>query len=251
MKTRTPTIGVTACRRELEPHQFHIVGEKYLTAITDGAGGFPLPIPALADSISIDDILSRIDGLLVTGSPSNVEPHHYDGAESEPGTMHDPHRDAVTLSLIPRAIEIGIPVLAVCRGFQETNVAYGGSLHQKVQDVPGYDDHREDKDASLDVRYGPAHHVQFEDGGLLHQITGEKKVLVNSLHSQGIEALGNGLTVEAVADDGLVEAFTIDSAKSFALAVQWHPEWQVVENPVSLAIFRALGQASISNAKDG
>lgn len=249
MRNGKPTIGVTACRREIDPHPFHIVGEKYLTAIVDGAGGFPLPIPALADLLDIDEVLERIDGLLVTGSPSNVEPHHYGGDPGDEDTHHDPHRDAMTLPLIPRAVEAGIPMLAICRGFQEANVAYGGSLHREVHAEEGYDDHREDKEESLEVQYGPAHDVTFAPGGFLTRITGVSHATVNSLHSQGIESLGAGLSVEAEAHDGLIEAFSVDGARRFALAVQWHPEWRVTENPVSLAIFRAFGVAGAGYAK--
>ena len=145
--------------------------------------------------------------------------------------------------MIPAAIRAGMPLFAVCRGFQEVNVAFGGSLHQHVHEVPGYGLHREKNDAELDVQYAPAHGVEFTKGGLLHRITGETEARVNSVHSQAVNRLGDGLRVEAHADDGLVEAFTVEDAPGFTLAVQWHPEWKVTENPVSLKIFRAYGDA--------
>ncbi|MDH3439960.1 MAG: gamma-glutamyl-gamma-aminobutyrate hydrolase family protein [Gammaproteobacteria bacterium] len=238
-----PLIGVPADRRIVEPHPFHMAGEKYVAAVRDGAGGLPFIIPALGDSIDADTILSRIDGLMLTGSPSNVEPHHYDGVPSRPGTMHDPHRDETTLRLTDRAMEIGMPVFAICRGYQELNVVLGGSLHQHVEEQPGYHDHRENPDDPLDVQYGPSHKLHLIEGGMLRKLAGTDTVMVNSLHSQGIERLADGVTVEAVADDGLIEGFVVDGAKGFTLAVQWHPEWKVTENEFSLEIFKTFGDA--------
>jgi putative glutamine amidotransferase len=211
---RKPLIGIPADRRILGPHPFHCVGEKYIRAVADAADAVPVLIPALGDELDFDAVLASIDGILLTGSPSNVEPHRYAGTESDAGTMHDPHRDATTLPLIPRVVESGMPLFAVCRGFQEMNVAYGGTLSQKVQDLSGVD-----------------------------------RVMVNSLHSQGIDRLGADLEVEARAPDGLVEGFSVRSAPGFALAVQWHPEWQVMMNPFSRALFAAFGQAARAHAK--
>lgn len=238
-----PLIGIPADRRVLDPHPFHMVGEKYAVAVRDGADALPFLIPAFGDSLDADDILSRIDGLLLTGSPSNVEPHHYSGEPSRPGTMHDPHRDETTLRLIDRALETGVPLFAICRGYQELNVVLGGSLHQYVHEQPGYHLHREDPDDPLDVQYGPSHDVHLVAGGILHGLAGRDTVTVNSLHSQGIARLADSVMVEAVADDGLVEAFRVDGAKSFALAVQWHPEWKVMEDEFSMATFNSFGNA--------
>ena len=242
MSTR-PIIGVPACRRILDPHPFHIVGEKYLQAVIDGADALPLVIPVMAEHLDIEELLAQVDGVLLTGSPSNIEPHHYDGKPSEDGTLHDPHRDAATLPLTKRALEAGIPLLAVCRGFQEVTVALGGTLHQKVHEVPGYHMHKENPDDPLEVQYAPSHELNLVDGGELHKLAGATSVMVNSLHSQGIAKLPDGVTVEAIADDGLIEGFSVDSAPGFALAVQWHPEWQVTKNEFSMAIFKAFGNA--------
>jgi putative glutamine amidotransferase len=238
-----PLIGVPADRRLLEPHPFHVVGEKYLTAVRDGAGALPFVIPALGDSVDADLILSRVDGLMLTGSPSNVEPHHYNGEPGRPGTLHDPHRDETTLRLIERALATGVPLFAICRGFQEVNVALGGTLYQHVHEQPGYQVHNENPDDPLDIQYGPTHDVRLVEGGLLHALAGKDSVTVNSVHSQGADRLADGVTVEAVADDGLVEGFQVDGAKSFALAVQWHPEWKVTEDPFSMSIFKSFGDA--------
>jgi putative glutamine amidotransferase len=246
---RKPLIGIPADRRILGPHPFHCIGEKYIRAVADAADAVPVLIPALGDELDFDAVLASIDGILLTGSPSNVEPHRYAGTESDAGTMHDPHRDATTLPLIPRVVESGMPLFAVCRGFQEMNVAYGGTLSQKVQDLSGMLDHREDKQAPLEAQYAPAHDVELVPGGILHGLAGVDRVMVNSLHSQGIDRLGADLEVEARAPDGLVEGFSVRSAPGFALAVQWHPEWQVMMNPFSRALFAAFGQAARAHAK--
>jgi putative glutamine amidotransferase len=238
-----PVVGIPADRRQIDPHPFHVVGEKYATAVRDGADAIPFLIPALGNTIDAETVLQRVDGILLTGSPSNVEPHHYDGAASRPGTLHDPHRDETTLPLIKLALEKGVPVFAVCRGFQELNVVLGGTLHQYVHEVEGYHRHKENPDDPLDVQYGPSHEIHLVEGGLLRDLAGTDTVTVNSLHSQGIARLADGVTVEAVADDGLVEGFRVDGARNFALAVQWHPEWQVTQNRFSMAIFKAFGDA--------
>jgi putative glutamine amidotransferase len=239
-----PLIGIPADRRMLGLHPFHVVGEKYARALLDGAGALPLLIPSLAEELGMEELLERLDGVMFTGSPSNVEPHHYSGPPSDPGTLHDPARDATTLPLIRQAVAAGVPVLGICRGFQEMNVAFGGSLHQKVHEVTGKSNHREDYEQPLDVQYGPAHEVILQPGGLLRSLAGTDRVTVNSLHSQGIDRLGPGLSMEAHAPDGLVEAFRVTSATSFATAVQWHPEWKVLGNPFSRALFAAFGAAA-------
>jgi putative glutamine amidotransferase len=246
---RKPLIGIPADRRVLGPHPFHCVGEKYIRAVLDAADAVPVLIPSLGDEMDFDAVLAGVDGILLTGSPSNVEPQRYAGTASEAGTMHDPHRDATTLPMIPRVVGSGMPLFAVCRGFQEMNVAYGGTLWQKVQEQPGMRDHREDKHEPIEVQYAPAHEVELVPGGMLRGIAGADRVMVNSLHSQGVDRLGDGLEIEARAPDGLVEGFRVGAAPGFALAVQWHPEWQVMKNPFSRALFAAFGQAARAHAK--
>jgi putative glutamine amidotransferase len=225
------------------PHPFHMQGEKYLAAVAHGAGGDPVGLPCLGEGFDVLNLLPSLDGLLMTGSPSNVEPHHYLGPASREGTLHDEARDSSALALIPAAIGAGLPLLAICRGLQELNVAFGGTLHQEVHSVPGLLMHREDKGAPLEVQYGPSHEVRFAAGGMLERITGQTTARVNSLHAQGIDRPGTGLVVEARAEDGLIEAVTVADAPGFVLAVQWHPEWRVRENPVYLSIFQAFGDA--------
>lgn len=243
MSIDKPIIGIPACRKQITPHIFHAVGEKYISAVAIAAGGVPLLIPALGGGLATAKLLQTLDGLLFTGSPSNVEPHHYQGDSSKEGTLHDPHRDASTLPLMAAAIDAGLPVFAICRGCQEMNVVFGGSLHQKVQDLPGKMDHREDPHKPLELRYAPVHEVLLSEGGLLRKLLGAETIEVNSLHSQGVARLGEGLVVEATAPDGIIEALRVAGAASFALAVQWHPEWQVMKNPQSLKLFEAFGDA--------
>ena len=238
-----PLIGIPADRRMIGHHAFHCVGEKYIAAVVEGAGAIVMAIPALGDGVDLDFILDRLDGVLLTGSPSNVEPHRYRGTASAPGTLHDPHRDATTLPLIPRAVRAGLPVLAICRGCQEMNVAFGGTLHQKLHEVQGFDDHRDDESQPVEVQYGPAHEVRLSDGGWFRKWAGTDRLIVNSLHSQGVDVLGPGLVVEATAPDGVIEAFRAADAP-FAVATQWHPEWQFSKNEFSRALFAAFGAAA-------
>jgi len=243
MQGNQALVGVISDRRMVGAHAFHMVGEKYLQGVVDGAQAYPVMLPSLAEGFDVVDILARLDGLLLTGSPSNVEPHHYLGEPSRPGTWHDPERDITALALIPAAIRAGMPLFAVCRGFQEVNVAFGGKLHQYVHEVPGLNVHKENPDDPLDLQYAPVHAVKLAEGGLLQQITGQSSIKVNSLHSQGVATLGKELVAEAWAEDGLVEAFRVENSPGFTLAVQWHPEWKVTENPDSMKIFGAFGDA--------
>lgn len=227
----------------LGPHPTQTVGEKYIRAVIDGAGCLPLLIPSLLPAIDLRAMLAELDGLLLTGAYSNIEPHRYSEEPSWEGNLHDPVRDATTLELVPLAIDMKIPVLAVCRGLQEVNVALGGTLHQKVHETPGFMDHRENKDAALDVQYGPRHEIDLTPGGLLARIAGANVAMVNSLHGQGIRTLAPGCVVEARARDGLIEAIRLDAPEPFLLGVQWHPEWKVRENPFYLGIFQAFAAA--------
>ncbi len=209
----------------------------------------PVLIPSLGEALNVRELLADFDGILLTGSPSNVEPHHYSGPPSDPGTLHDAARDATTLPLIPHVIEGGMPLLAICRGFQEMNVAFGGTLWQKLHEVQGYQDHRENLESPLDEQYGPAHEIELTPGGALERLAGEPRLKVNSLHSQGVQTLGAGLIVEARAPDGVIEAFRVADAPSLALGVQWHPELKFKDNRFSRALFAAFGEAARERAR--
>ncbi len=241
---REPLIGIPCDRKIIGPHPFQAVGEKYVRAVVDAGVGTPLLIPSLAPPLILEALLAHLDGILLTGSVSNIEPHHYSDEPSADPSRHDPQRDATTLSLVEVAVRMRIPLLAVCRGFQEVNVAFGGTLLQKVHDTAGLHDHREDLGAPLDVQYGPAHALQLTPGGLLAGIAGTDEVRVNSLHGQGVRTLGRDLIVEATAPDGLIEAVRLESPDTWLLAVQWHPEWRVTQNPFYLGIFQHFAAAA-------
>ena len=236
-----PLVGIPTCVRKINERLIHGVNDKYLTAVIDGTGCLPILIPAVGSKVDICGLLDRLDGLLLTGSPSNVHPRHYGGEPSQPETLHDPERDATTLPLIREAVRRNLPILAICRGIQELNVALGGTLHQRVHEVPGRLNHRSPK-GSPHGPYGPAHSVALTPGGLLASLAGTEEVMVNSLHSQGIDRPGPQLFVEAVAPDGQIEAVSLPEAR-FVVGVQWHPEHKVLDNPFSSALFSAFARA--------
>lgn len=238
---RPPFVLIPCDNRLLGQQYFHVLGRKYADAVHDAAGCLPLLVPT-GSRADIEAYLQLADGILLTGSPANVHPSHFGEPVRDPALPLDPERDAVTLPLVHRAIDRGIPLLAVCRGLQEINVALGGSLHQALH-AAGFADHREDTSQPLDVQYGPAHEVETTAGGMLEGIAGTRRFTVNSLHGQGIARLAAGLAVEATSPDGVIEAVRLTKHPGFALAVQWHPEWKATDNPLSMKIFGAFGAA--------
>lgn len=245
MRIRTkPVVGIPCDRRVIGDHTWHLVQEKYIAAVHDGAGALPLLIPVTEAPLEIAAILGTVDGLLIPGSPSNVDPAHYGGPAPRTGAHDlDPHRDATALPLIRAAVEMHVPFLAICRGHQELNVAMGGTLLQHVAETPGRHDHYPGKARGVEAEYGPAHDITLTPGGMLTDIAGAQTIRVNSVHNQGIDRLGERLVVEAVAADGLVEAVHVEGAAPFALGVQWHPEWRFAADPVSRRLFAAFGAA--------
>lgn len=243
-----PVVGLPCCTRIVGDHQTHWVGEKYILAVSEAADALPLLLPALSRQVAPAAAVRRLDGLLLTGSRSNVEPHHYDGEPSAEGTAHDPARDALTLPLIRAAIAAEMPVLAICRGIQELNVALGGTLHQRIHEVPGRLDHRAPT-GDVAMRYAhAAHTVRFAPGGALEGLAGASELTVNSLHAQGIDRLADDLAVEATAPDGQIEAVR-HKAAPFVVGIQWHPEYRVMENAFGRALFAAFGAACRSFAR--
>ena len=239
-----PLIGVSACRKEVGRATVHSVGDKYVDAVLEAAGGLPLIVPALGSALPLDDVCARLDGLLLTGSPSNIDPSLYGGGSRPVGDPADAHRDATTLPLVRACIARGVPVLGLCRGIQEVNVAMGGTLHGRLHDVTGRQDHRSDKTLSYAERYGPSHVVRLRPGGMLARLLGDVAELrVNSLHGQGIDRLAPGLIAEAEAPDGTIEAVSMPGAEGFVLAVQWHPEWRAAEIESHRRLFVAFGDA--------
>ena len=232
----TILVGVPACARTLNGHLQHATPARYAAALVGGSGVVPVMIPPVGQAALA--ILDRLDGLLLPGSPSNVHPSHY-GADSLTPDMHDRERDGTTFPLIHAALRLDLPVLAICRGIQELNVALGGSLHQQVHDVAGRLDHRGGPGTKPE-QYRPKHEVALR--GRLAAIAGRDRIQVNSVHEQAVDRLAPGLVAEATAPDGTIEGVRVEGA-SFALAVQWHPEWDYAADPHSTALFRAFGDA--------
>jgi putative glutamine amidotransferase len=239
-----PIIAILCDTGQQGPHIYHQAGDKYIQALLDCADVTPLLIPALSDPADIANILSAAHGLLLPGGYSNIERQRYGLPAAPDGEHQDPTRDKTALGMIPSVLKSGLPFLAICRGFQELNVAVGGTLYPRLQEAAGRMDHREDTSQPIDIQYGPAHSVSVRAGGLLAEIVGTKNFMVNSVHGQGINRLAEGLTAEAWAEDQTIEAVSVDTAKGFALAVQWHPEWNARKNPQSKPIFRAFGDAA-------
>src|SRR5438477_2803653 len=238
-----PVVGIPCDYRMIGRHPFHAAGDKYVRAVRESTSAVTLLVPSLAEPIPPEEILASVDGLLFTGSPSNVAPRHYGGPTAREGVLQDANRDATTLPLLKAAIAAGTPILCLCRGFQELNVALGGTLHQHVQEIDGRLDHREDHEASLEEQYGPAHEVRVLDGGMLVKIVRETRFKVNSLHSQGIDRVAPPLRADAIAPDETVEAVSMPGANGFVLGIEWHPEWRWAENPISRQIFDAFATA--------
>jgi putative glutamine amidotransferase len=221
---------------------FLLLGDKYARAVKVGAHAQPVMFP-LADAAQVPELLALVDGVMLTGSPSNVHPSHFDEDVHNPCLPLDPERDALTLTLVRECVQQGVPLIGVCRGFQEINVALGGSLYQAVHEVPGHRDHRE-PEGTTEQKYASAHAVHLVPSSpLVDWAEGAHEVQVNSLHGQGVKRLAPGLCALAHAPDGLVEAFSVEGARTFAYAFQWHPEWRCWDNPFYSAIFRAFGDA--------
>ena len=238
-----PLIGISCCTKLFGLHGMpnHAASDTYIRATDQLVGGVPVLVPANG-AADIETLLSRLDGIILTGSRSNVQPALYGGPPHAEGTPEDAKRDAVTLPLIRAAVAIGLPVLAICRGLQEFNVAMGGSLHQRLQDMPDRIDHTSVMSANRRVPTGTAHSIRLTPGCWLHRLAGSTDIPVNSLHNQGIDRLAPGLVADGVAPDGTIEAVHAISA-GFAVGVQWHPEYDWDRDSVSRRIFELFGQA--------
>ena len=240
-----PLVGISCCTKLFGTFGMpnHAASDTYIRAATEVVGAVPVLLPASGEACDIATLLSRLDGIILTGSRSNVQPSLYDGPPHAEGTPEDPARDSVTLPLIRAAIRNGTPLLAICRGMQELNVALGGSLHQRLQDLPGRMDHSTPMQPSSRVRIGKAHSVAVVPGSWLHRVAGATTIAINSLHNQGMDRLAPGVVAEGVAPDGTVEAVRVANAPGFAVGVQWHPEYDWMTDAVSRGILSAFGAA--------
>lgn len=247
---RQPLIAVSTDIRQFENYTWHAAPQQYLEAALSAAGVLPMMIPSFGDRLDLDELLSSVHGVMVTGSKSNVHPSLYGGDASEANGPYDEARDATTLPLIRLAIERGVPLLAICRGIQELNVALGGTLATEIQDQDGMLDHRAPASDNQDERFAIRQPVSIKPGTCLAGVFGAGEIMVNSVHRQAVGRLGDRLQVEAVAEDGTVEAVSVVGARSFAVGVQWHPEYWARSDDNSARIFRAFGDAVRLHAAD-
>jgi putative glutamine amidotransferase len=240
---RKPVVLMSMGSQERKGHDYQVMTHKYINPLAELSGCVPLLAPTCCGADDLEQYLSMVDGVYLTGAGSNIDPALYGQENQTPGKGQDQGRDLFDIPLIRAAIARGLPLFGICRGMQEINVALGGNIHQKVYEVPGMNDHREDPSDPVDVQYSDTHKVRPVPGSWLAELIGEEEFPVNSLHGQAVNLLGEGLEPLAHAEDGLVEAIHMPSAKQFTLAVQWHPEWRAAENPYSVKLFQAFGDA--------
>lgn len=242
---RRPVIGIISNSYLLnDQYPVHAVGTMNTDSVAQVSGCVPVSIPADPSVIGVEDVLAMCDGVVFTGGRPNVHPEEYGEAETEAHGEFDRDRDRLTLPLIRALSERGQPYLAICRGFQEMNVAFGGSLHPEIRDLPGRMNHRMPPDGTLEEKFALRHRVSFTEGGPFHRLMGATEVQTNTLHGQGIKTAGQGVVIDGHADDGTPEAIYVDGAPGYGLGVQWHPEWDAANDPVSRALFEGLGDAA-------
>jgi putative glutamine amidotransferase len=222
----------------------HAGGSMNSEAVSAVANCLPLLIPADPRFVSVPELLEACDGFVLTGGRPNVHPEEYGETETEAHGDFDRARDAIVLPLVRACVERGQPFLGICRGFQEVNVAMGGTLYPEIRDLPGRMNHRMPPDGTLEEKFALRHTVRFSEGGPFHQLMGAREVMTNTLHGQGIKAAGARVIVDGEAADGTPEAIFIEGAKGFTLSVQWHPEWDAASDPVSRPLFSAFGDAA-------
>lgn len=249
-----PLIGVSGELKDFNGFDIQSTGHKYVFSVVEGFGGMPVILPALGDAVAAGaydfvELVERLDGIILTGGRSNIEPHHYGGAPFRPETYRDPLRDSTNLPLVRAAIAHGVPLFGICRGIQEINVARGGSLHPYLWEVEGKRDHRMPQTDVIEDRFAPRHSIALTPGGYFAEIAAAagidaNAVVVNSLHGQAVDCLGEGLVVEALSEDGVIEGLSMPGAKAFVVGVQWHAEFRVRDHPFNRALYAEFGAAA-------
>jgi putative glutamine amidotransferase len=250
-KLPMPLVGIAATYTTDNPnrHPLHTTSDKYLCSVVEGASAMPVSVPALGEAIDVGRMADSLDGLLLPGGRANIEPHNYGGPPFPDDEFIDPRRDATVLPLVRACIDKGVPVFGICRGIQEMNVALGGSLHYRIHLLPGKEDHRMRRDLeTTEERMALRHSISLTQGGLLEELVGESEVMVNSLHGQGVDRPAEGLVIEAMSPDGVIEAVRLSGAKSFAVGVQWHAEWGIEHHTLSRRLFETFGDAARERA---
>ncbi len=245
-----PVIAVPADIKAFEGYRWHSVAAQYLEAAAHVSGAMPIIVPALGGEFDYSAILDTVDGVMLTGSKSNVHPGHYGKLPTPAYEPFDEARDATALPLIRATIERGLPLFAICRGFQELNVALGGSIVTEIHEAPDRLDHRAPDSTVQDERFAIRQTIDIRPGGHLAGILGTEPILVNSLHRQAIDRLADGLEIEATAPDGTIESVSVRGARAFALGVQWHPEYWSGSDPASRKLFEAFGNALRSHRSE-
>ena len=243
-KMAKPVIGIIGNAHLINnEYPVQAVGLSNIEAVADLTGAIPLIVPAIPKVGAVSDLLEACDGFVFTGGRPNVHPSHYGHEPTEKHGAFDPDRDAVTLPLIQACVAKGVPVFGICRGFQEFNVAFGGTLHPEIREIPGRMNHRMPPDGTLEEKFEHRHIVSLTEGGSFHRVLGAREVMVNSLHGQGILDKGGRIVIEGYAPDATPEAIVVEEASGFAMGVQWHPEWNAANDPVSRPLFQAFGAA--------
>ncbi|WP_397543371.1 gamma-glutamyl-gamma-aminobutyrate hydrolase family protein [Roseovarius salis] len=240
-----PTIGIIGNHHLIDDsYPVHAGGTMNADAVAQVAGCLPLIVPSDPRFVAVDELLETCDGFLLTGGRPNVHPEEYGHAPTEAHGAFDRARDAITLPLVRACVARGQPVFGVCRGFQEVNVAMGGTLHPEIRDLPGRENHRMPPDGTLEEKFALRHSVRFTAGGLFHRLIGAQEVMTNTLHGQGVIDPGQDVVFDGHAPDGTPEALYIRGAPGFTMSVQWHPEYNAAADPVSRALFEAFGEAA-------
>jgi putative glutamine amidotransferase len=245
-----PVIGIIGnSHMANDTYPVQAAGVSNIEAVADLTGAIPLIVPALPKVGAISDLMDACDGFVFTGGRPNIHPSLYGHEPTDKHGTFDPDRDAVTLPLISESVARGVPIFGICRGFQEFNVAFGGTLHPEIREIPGRMNHRMPPDGTLEEKFELRHMVSFTPDGAFHRVLGETEVMVNSLHGQGILDKGSRVLIEGHASDGTPEAIVIEGAQGFAMGVQWHPEWNAALDPVSRPLFISLGEAVKAHAE--
>ena len=240
-----PVVGIIGNSYLIDEHYPAFAGGKMnAEAVAEVSDCLPLLIPSHPQMVSVDELMATCDGFLLTGGRPNVHPEEYGEAATEAHGQFDRCRDAVTLPLIRACVEAGQPFFGICRGFQEVNVAMGGTLYPEIRDLPGRMNHRMPPDGTLEEKFALRHPVRFSEGGVFHDLFGATEVMTNTLHGQGIKKPGARIVIDGHAPDGTPEALYVADAPGFTLSVQWHPEWRAGEDPVSRPLFEAFGAAA-------
>jgi putative glutamine amidotransferase len=246
-----PVVGIIGNMHLInDQYPAHAGGAMVSQAVAEVTGAIPLIVPADPGLVSVEELMETCDGFLFPGGRANVHPEEYGQLETAAHGSFDRGRDRITLPLIRACVAAGQPFLAICRGFQEVNVAMGGTLYPEIRDLPGRMNHRMPPDGTLEEKFALRHSVKLTTGGVFHRLFGAEEVMTNTLHGQGIKQPGTRIVIDGYAPDGTPEAIYVEDAPGFTLAVQWHPEWDAANDPVSRPLFQAFGEAA-SDWADG